>query len=114
MCASLRSSPVITSRRSRDLRASQRALWRAMRSGCHRRGVVEDDRRRCDARGSVAVTPRLVGLVADDLTGATDSAVQFAEAGWAAHLLRGPGVGAGLADGPELAGAGLFQVAVVT
>jgi D-threonate/D-erythronate kinase len=34
------------------------------------------------------VTPRLVGLVADDLTGATDSAVQFAAAGWSAHLLR--------------------------
>jgi uncharacterized protein YgbK (DUF1537 family) len=32
-----------------------------------------------------------VGLVADDVTGATDSAVQFAEAGWSAHLLRGPG-----------------------
>jgi uncharacterized protein YgbK (DUF1537 family) len=34
------------------------------------------------------VTPRLVGLVADDLTGATDSAVQFAAAGWSAYLLR--------------------------
>ncbi len=34
--------------------------------------------------------PRLVGLVADDLTGATDSAVEFAAAGWSAHLLRGP------------------------
>ena len=44
-----------------------------------------------DPQASVAVAPRLVGLVADDLTGATDSAVQFAEAGWAAHLLRGPG-----------------------
>jgi D-threonate/D-erythronate kinase len=38
-------------------------------------------------------TPRLVGLVADDLTGATDSAVEFAAAGWSAHLLRGPGAG---------------------
>jgi D-threonate/D-erythronate kinase len=31
---------------------------------------------------------RIVGLVADDLTGATDSAVQFAEAGWTASVER--------------------------
>jgi D-threonate/D-erythronate kinase len=31
---------------------------------------------------------RTVGLVADDLTGASDSAVQFAQAGWAARLER--------------------------
>lgn len=31
---------------------------------------------------------RLVGLVADDLTGATDAAVQFAESGWRSMLLR--------------------------
>jgi uncharacterized protein YgbK (DUF1537 family) len=43
------------------------------------------------------VTPRLVGLVADDLTGATDSAVQFAAVGWSAHLLRSPTAGPGLA-----------------
>ena len=60
------------------------------------------------SRGSVAVTPRLVGLVADDLTGATDSAVQFAEAGWAAHLLRGPD--AELADGPGHPGPTLLAV----
>ncbi|MFC7530880.1 four-carbon acid sugar kinase family protein [Actinoplanes sp. GCM10030250] len=33
--------------------------------------------------------PRMLGLVADDLTGATDAAVPFAAAGWSAHLLRG-------------------------
>jgi D-threonate/D-erythronate kinase len=49
------------------------------------------------------VTPRLVGLVADDLTGATDSAVQFAAVGWSAHLLRSPGAGPGIVDsGPSL------------
>ena len=31
---------------------------------------------------------RIVGLVANDLTGATDSAVQFAEAGWTASVER--------------------------
>jgi D-threonate/D-erythronate kinase len=36
------------------------------------------------------VTPRLVGLVADDLTGATDAAVQFAAVGWPARLLLRP------------------------
>lgn len=66
-------------------------------------GMVKDDR-----RGPGTVTPRLVGLVADDLTGASDSAVQFAEAGWAAHVLRGPGVR------PELADAGPSLLAVVT
>ncbi|WP_328473169.1 four-carbon acid sugar kinase family protein [Actinoplanes sp. NBC_00393] len=34
------------------------------------------------------MTPRMLGLVADDLTGATDAAVPFAAAGWSAHLLR--------------------------
>jgi len=34
--------------------------------------------------------PRLVGLVADDVTGASDSAVQFATGGWSAHLLLDP------------------------
>jgi uncharacterized protein YgbK (DUF1537 family) len=67
-----------------------------------------------DPQASVAVAPRLVGLVADDLTGATDSAVQFAEAGWAAHLLRGPDVDAGRADGAGLADAGPSLLAVVT
>jgi uncharacterized protein YgbK (DUF1537 family) len=49
------------------------------------------------------VTPRLVGLVADDLTGAADAAAQFAAVGWSAHLLlsldRGPEV---MSDGPSL------------
>jgi D-threonate/D-erythronate kinase len=67
-----------------------------------------------DPQASVAVAPRLVGLVADDLTGATDSAVQFAEAGWAAHLLRGSAVDAERADGPGLADAGPSLLAVVT
>jgi uncharacterized protein YgbK (DUF1537 family) len=49
-----------------------------------------------------------VGLVADDLTGATDSAVQFAAAGWSAHLLRGPGAT------PELTGPGPSLLAVAT
>jgi D-threonate/D-erythronate kinase len=53
-------------------------------------------------------SPRRVGLVADDLTGAMDSAVQFAEAGWSAHLLRGTGSGA------DVAGAGPTLLAVVT
>jgi D-threonate/D-erythronate kinase len=35
----------------------------------------------------MSVAPRLVGLVADDLTGATDAAVQFAVEGWSAHVL---------------------------
>jgi D-threonate/D-erythronate kinase len=49
------------------------------------------------------VTPRLVGLVADDLTGATDSAVQFAAVGWSAHLLRSPDAGPEIPDpGPSL------------
>jgi uncharacterized protein YgbK (DUF1537 family) len=49
------------------------------------------------------VTPRLVGLVADDLTGATDSAVQFAAAGWSAHLLRTAGATPpGARTGPTL------------
>src|SRR3982751_298816 len=38
----------------------------------------------------MSVAPRLVGLVADDLTGATDAAVQFAEEGWSAHVLCSP------------------------
>ena len=54
------------------------------------------------------MTPRLVGLVADDLTGATDSAVQFAAAGWPAHLLRGPG------SRPQVAECGPTLLAVVT
>ena len=60
------------------------------------------------SRGDVAATPRSVGLVADDLTGATDSAVQFAEAGWAAHLLRGGG--AEPVDGSADAGPALLAV----
>jgi D-threonate/D-erythronate kinase len=54
------------------------------------------------------VTPRRVGLVADDLTGATDSAVQFAAVGWSAHLLRNP------TAGPDLAGPGPSLLAVAT
>lgn len=52
--------------------------------------------------------PRSVGLVADDLTGATDSAVQFAAAGWPAHLLRSPDAG------PEIGASGPSLLAVVT
>jgi uncharacterized protein YgbK (DUF1537 family) len=37
------------------------------------------------------VAPRLMGLVADDLTGATDAAVQFAVEGWSTHVLCNPG-----------------------
>jgi uncharacterized protein YgbK (DUF1537 family) len=33
---------------------------------------------------------QVVGLVADDLTGAADAAVQFAEVGWRAVLVRHP------------------------
>lgn len=51
---------------------------------------------------------QLVGLVADDLTGATDSAVEFAAAGWSAHLLRTPGAA------PAITKAGPALVAVVT
>jgi uncharacterized protein YgbK (DUF1537 family) len=54
------------------------------------------------------VTPHLVGLVADDLTGATDSAVEFAAAGWSAHLLRGSGAG------PATTGSVPSLLAVVT
>lgn len=53
------------------------------------------------------MTPRRVGLVADDLTGATDSAVPFADAGWSAHVLRGPA-------GPEVADGRPAVLAVVT
>jgi D-threonate/D-erythronate kinase len=38
----------------------------------------------------IPAAPRLVGLVADDLTGAADAAVQFAEEGWFAHVLMSP------------------------
>lgn len=38
----------------------------------------------------MSAAPSTVGLVADDLTGATDSALQFAEAGWPTCLERGP------------------------
>jgi D-threonate/D-erythronate kinase len=38
----------------------------------------------------VSWAPSTVGLVADDLTGATDSALQFAEQGWTTCLERGP------------------------
>jgi uncharacterized protein YgbK (DUF1537 family) len=37
-----------------------------------------------------ALRPRLLGIVADDLTGAADSAVPFAAAGMPVFLLRGP------------------------
>jgi D-threonate/D-erythronate kinase len=54
------------------------------------------------------VTSRRVGLVADDVTGATDAAVQFAALGWTAHLLRSR------TAGPDLAGPGPFLLAVAT
>ena len=53
-------------------------------------------------------SPQLVGLVADDLTGATDSAVQFAEAGWSAHLLLGRG------SAPKITASAPSLLAVVT
>ena len=37
------------------------------------------------------MAPRLVGLVADDLTGAADAAAQFAAEGWSAYVLCSPG-----------------------
>src|SRR4051812_26150432 len=45
------------------------------------------------------VAPRLVGLVADDLTGATDAAVQFAVEGWSAHVLCNPAARPEIPDG---------------
>jgi uncharacterized protein YgbK (DUF1537 family) len=45
------------------------------------------------------VAPRLVGLVADDLTGATDAAVQFAEEGWSAHVLCSPAASPEIVEG---------------
>jgi uncharacterized protein YgbK (DUF1537 family) len=38
--------------------------------------------------GTAATAASFLGLVADDLTGATDSAVEFAAAGWDARLIR--------------------------
>jgi D-threonate/D-erythronate kinase len=49
-----------------------------------------------------------VGLVADDLTGAADAAVQFAAAGWSAHLLRSR------TAAPNRAGPGPLLLAVAT
>lgn len=54
--------------------------------------------------------PSRVGLVADDLTGATDSALQFAEQGWTTCLERGPLD----AWSRSAAGAGRTVVAVAT
>jgi D-threonate/D-erythronate kinase len=54
------------------------------------------------------VAPRLVGLVADDLTGAADAAAQFAAEGWSAHVLCSP------AARPEVVDEGPSLLAVVT
>jgi D-threonate/D-erythronate kinase len=54
------------------------------------------------------VAPRLVGLVADDLTGAADAAAQFAAVGWSAHVLCSP------AARPEIVDEGPALLAVVT
>jgi uncharacterized protein YgbK (DUF1537 family) len=54
------------------------------------------------------VSSRTVGLVADDVTGATDAAVQFAAVGWSAHLML-----SGTA-GRQLAGPGPLLLAVAT
>ncbi len=54
------------------------------------------------------MTPRLIALVADDLTGATDSAAQFAAAGCPAYLLREP------TAQPHLSNAGPAVLAVAT
>jgi uncharacterized protein YgbK (DUF1537 family) len=49
------------------------------------------------------VRPAVLGLVADDLTGAGDAAVGFAEAGWAALLaLRWPHLSPSAARGPRV------------
>src|SRR4051812_33713455 len=58
--------------------------------------------------GRIAVAPRLVGLVADDLTGAADAAAQFAAEGWSAHVLCSP------AARPAVIDEGLSVLAVVT
>jgi uncharacterized protein YgbK (DUF1537 family) len=47
----------------------------------------------------MSVAPLLVGLVADDLTGATDAAVQFAVEGWSTHVLCNPAARPEIADG---------------
>ncbi len=54
------------------------------------------------------MAPRLVGLVADDLTGAADAAAQFAAVGWSAHVLCSP------AARPEVVDEGPSLLAVVT
>jgi uncharacterized protein YgbK (DUF1537 family) len=54
-------------------------------------------------------SPRRVALVADDLTGATDSAAEFASAGWEARLVRH------LANVPHhVAGKGVSGLTAVT
>jgi uncharacterized protein YgbK (DUF1537 family) len=58
--------------------------------------------------GRIFVVARLVGLVADDLTGAADAAAQFAVEGWSAHVLCSP------AARPEVVAEGPSLLAVVT
>lgn len=54
------------------------------------------------------MAPRLVGLVADDLTGGADAAAQFAAEGWSAYVL------CGRTARPEVVGEGPSLLAVVT
>ena len=54
------------------------------------------------------MAPWLVGLVADDLTGAADAAAQFAAEGWSAHVLCSP------AARPQVVEEGPALLAVVT
>ena len=54
------------------------------------------------------MAPQLVGLVADDLTGATDAAAQFAAEGWRAYVL------CGRTARPEVVDEGPSLLAVVT
>jgi uncharacterized protein YgbK (DUF1537 family) len=54
------------------------------------------------------VAPQLVGLVADDLTGAMDAAAQFAREGWSGHVLWDS------ASPRQVVGGGPALVAVVT
>lgn len=53
----------------------------------------------------------IVALVADDLTGSTDTAVQFAAAGWDARLLLDPAASSGAASGAHTQNSGMLFAA---
>src|SRR5689334_20659704 len=71
-------------------------------AGPGRWDIVPRARRSCGSpvaqAGRIFVAPRLVGLVADDLTGAADAAAQFAAEGWSAYVLCSPGARPEIAD----------------